>query len=119
MNLKHTLAASLAALTMFAAGAALAATGEINTDANVREGAGTDYDIVGHLSEGTEVECVDFEDGWCELEDGDGYVAGSLIDFGGNDDDDDDDDDHDHHDYADVDVEFEFGSGGWEIELEF
>jgi uncharacterized protein YraI len=117
VNLKLTLAASIAAFTILAAGSALAATAEVNTDANVRDGAGTEYDIIGHLSEGDEIECVDFDEGWCELADGDGYVAGSLIDVadGG---DDDDDDHHDDHWSDDVDVEVEFGSGGWEVELE-
>jgi hypothetical protein len=117
MNLKLTLAASIAALTLLAAGSALAATGEINTDANVRDGAGTEYDIIGHLSEGTEVECVDYEDGWCVLDDDEGYVAGSLVDLADSDDDDDDYDDD--HWTDDVDVELEFGSGGWEVEFEF
>ena len=118
MNLKLTLAASIAALTMFAAGSALAATGEVNTDANVRDGAGTDYDIIGHLSEGTEIDCVDFEDGWCVLADDEGYVAGSLVDLADNGDDDDDDHNDDDHWTDDVDVEVEFGTGGWEVELE-
>jgi uncharacterized protein YraI len=118
MNLKLTLAASVAAITMFAAGAALAATGEINKDANVREGAGTYYDVIGHLSEGDTVYCVDFDNGWCELADDEGYVAGSLVDFDYGD----DDDDYDHHDhdyYDDIDVEIGYKYGGVEFEFEF
>ena len=117
MNLKLTLAASLAAITMFAAGSALAATGEINTPANVRDGAGTGYDIIGHLSEGETVYCVDFDSGWCELSDDEGFVAGSLIDFEDNDDDDYDSPDYDYDD--DVDFEIEYGYGGVEVEVEF
>ena len=112
MNLKLTIAASLAALTMLVAGSAIAATGEVNTDANVRDGAGTEYDIIGHLSEGDEIECVDFEDGWCELDDNEGYVAGSLVDLDGGSHHDDDDYDDDHH-HSDVDVEICLGGGGF------
>jgi hypothetical protein len=118
MNLKLTLAASVAALTIFTAGAALAATGEVNTDANVREGAGTYYDIIGYVSEGSTVYCVDFDNGWCELADDEGFIAGSLIDFDGGYDDDHDYDHHDDH-YDDVDVEIGYKNGGFEFEVEF
>jgi hypothetical protein len=115
MNLKLTIAATLAAITMFSATAAFAAIGEVNTPANVREGAGTSFDIIGHLDEGDTVNCVDFDDGWCELDDDEGFVAGSLLDFDGGHDDDDDDDHHHHHDhdYDDVDVSVCLGGGGF------
>jgi hypothetical protein len=126
MSLKLTLAASIAALTMFAAGAALAATGEAKSPVNIREEATVKSDILGVLNEGDEVECVDFDNGWCELAGGDGYVSAAYLDFDhdeddeeydddhdhDHDDDHDDDDEHDHdhdddHDDIDVDIEFE------------
>jgi hypothetical protein len=114
MNLKLTLAASIAALTMLTATSAFAAIGEINTPANVRDGAGTGYDIIDHLDEGDKVNCVDFDEGWCELDDDAGFVAGSLIDFDGGDDDDDGDHDHDYDDdHHDVDVELCIAGGGF------
>jgi uncharacterized protein YraI len=119
MNLKLTLAASVAALTIFTASAALAATGELNSDANVREGPGTGYDIVGYAGEGDNIYCVDFDGGWCELADDEGYIAGSLINFDGGYDDDDDDHDHHHDYYDDVDVEIGYSYGGFEFEIEY
>jgi uncharacterized protein YraI len=118
MSLKLTLAASIAALTMFAAGAALAATGEAKSPVNIREEATVKSDILGVLNEGDEVECVDFDNGWCELAGGDGYVSAAYLDFDGGDDDDADDDDDDDHDYDDVDVEIEFDHGDFEFEVE-
>jgi hypothetical protein len=89
MKSVKSLAASLAALTVIlSAGTAFAATGYAKGDVNVREGAGTDYDIVGHLSEGDEVEIIGCDDGWCET--GEGYVAAGylvLADAGDDDDD--------------------------------
>lgn len=112
MTFKLTLAASVAAIAMLGATSAFAAVGEINTPANVRDGAGTHYDIIGYLHEGATVECVDFEHGWCVLDDDEGYIANSLIDFDGYDDDEDDDDDYGHgYDYDDVDVKVKFHFG--------
>src|SRR5262249_33174863 len=119
MTLKLTIAASLAALTMLATTSAFAAIGELNSDANVRAGAGTEYDIIAYADEGTNVDCVDFEDGWCELADDEGFIAGSLIDFDGGYDGDDDDHDHDHDYYSDVDIEIGYKYGGFEFEIEY
>jgi uncharacterized protein YraI len=127
MNFKLTLAAGLTAVALFAtAGTALAATGVATGGVNVREGAGTDYDVIGTLAKGEIVEIVDCGGGWCEInDDGDeGYVSAAYLALLGDDDEDDDDDDdhgHHHHDdyYDDVDVEFEFDHGGVELEFEF
>ncbi len=121
MSLKLTLAAALAALTLFAAGSALAATGEATGDVNIREEADTDADILGVMSEGDEADFEDCEDGWCALADGEGYVSAAYLDFGGGDDDEDDEDEDedDHYDWHDdVDVELEFDHGGLEFEIE-
>jgi SH3-like domain-containing protein len=112
MSLKLTLAASLAALTLFAAGSALAATGEATGDVNIREEADTDADILGVMSEGDEADFEDCEDGWCALADGEGYVSAAFLDFGGGDDEDEDED------YDDVDVEVDFDHGDLEFEIE-
>ncbi len=122
MNLKLTLAASIAALTLFAAGSAMAAPGVALGAVNIREDAGTQYDIVGSLAKGEFVEIIECDAGWCEVnDDGDeGFVSAkylALVDY----DDEDEDDydyDHHHHDYDDVDVEFEYDYGGVEFEIE-
>jgi hypothetical protein len=96
---KRTVPAVLAALTLvLATSSALASTGYATRDLNVRDGAGTGYDVVGHISKGDEVECVDFVNGWCELAGGDGYVAGSYLKLAGDGDDDEDDEDEDEDD---------------------
>lgn len=89
--MKTSLAAvALAALTLaLSAGTALATTGYATDDVNVRAGAGTEYDIVGHLSEGDTVDIIDCEDGWCETDEG--YVAAGYLTTGAGDDDEDDD----------------------------
>ena len=51
MTLKNLLVASLATITLLTAtGGGFAATGQAITDLNIREGAGSDYDIVGDIS---------------------------------------------------------------------
>jgi uncharacterized protein YraI len=117
-------AAALAAVTLFAtAGSAFAVTGVATGAVNVREDAGTEYDIVGHLSKGEFVEILECDAGWCSIsDDGDqGYVSAGYLAVVEYDDEDEDDDygHHDHHDYDDVDVEFEFDHGGVEVEFEF
>lgn len=117
MNLKLTLAASIAALTLIASTAAMAAPGVATGAVNVRDGAGTGYDIIGHLSKGEFVNIIECDAGWCEIEDdGDeGYVSASYLALVDYDDEDEDDYDHDydHHDHDDVDVEFCLGGGSW------
>jgi hypothetical protein len=116
MNLKLTLAASIAALTIVASSAAMAAPGVALGAVNIREDAGTEFDIVGSLSKGEFVEIIECDGGWCEVnDDGDnGYVSAkylALVDY--DDEDEDDYDHHDHHDYDDADVEVCIGGGGW------
>lgn len=124
MNLKLTIAASVAALTILAAGSALAAPGVATGAVNIREDAGTEFDIVGSLKKGEFVEIIECDAGWCAVnDDGDeGYVSAkylALVDYDDEDEDDyDHHDHHDHHDYDDVDVEFEYDYGGVEIEFE-
>lgn len=120
MTLKLTIAASIAALTILSAGAAVAAPGVATGAVNIREDAGTQYAIIGSLKKGEFVDIVECDAGWCEIDDdGDeGYVSAKYLALVDHDDDDDDDDD-DHHDYDDVDVEFEYNYGGLEFEIEF
>jgi uncharacterized protein YraI len=103
MSLKLTFAASIAALTMFAAGSAFAAT--VTTDLNVRDEPGPHGDIIGVLPEGTEVQCLDMIGSWCELEEGEAYVYGGYLDFDDEDEEDDDEDDEDEDDDEDFDDE--------------
>ena len=113
MNMKLTIAAAVAAVTLFAtAGSAFAVTGVATGAVNVREGAGTGYDIIGHLSKGEYVEIFECGGGWCETDEG--YVSASYLAVVDYDDDDYDYDDHDDYDdYDDVDVEVCFGGGGF------
>ena len=118
MNLKLTIAAGLTAIALFAtAGSALAATGIATGGVNIREGAGTEYDVIGTLKKGELVEILDCGYGWCEIEDGgdEGYVSASYLALLGDDDDDDyyDHDDYDHGYHDDVDVEICLGGGGF------
>jgi uncharacterized protein YraI len=106
MSLKLIFAAFFAALTMFAAGSAFAAT--VTTPLNVRDEPSPDGEILGVLDEGAEVECTDMVGSWCELAGGEGYVFGGYLDFGDNGDDDDDqngdDEDEDEPDEDDIDL---------------
>jgi hypothetical protein len=89
---KHTAPAILAALGLaLTMGTALASTGYATRDTNVRAGAGTGYDIVGSLEKGEEVEIIECDDGWCEVEDG--YVSARHLKLGGSADDEDEDED--------------------------
>jgi uncharacterized protein YraI len=108
MSLKLTFAASIAALTMLAAGSAFAAT--VTTALNVRDEPGPHGDIIGVLEEGTEVVCTDMIGTWCELDDGEGYVYGKYLDFDDDDDDDDEDEDEDDDfgDDDDVDIDVDY-----------
>jgi hypothetical protein len=102
-------AASLAALAiLLSAGTALAATGVAKQAVNVREGAGTSYDIVGRLSAGERVEIIECDDGWCETDEG--FVAASYLQIGGSsggDDEDDEDEDDDIGGFDSEDGEFD------------
>ena len=105
MSLKLIFAASFAALTMFAAGSAFAAT--VTAPLNVRDEPSPDGEILGVLQEGAEVDCTDMVGSWCELAGGEGYVYGGYLDFGDDDDDqngDDEDEDEDEPDEDDIDL---------------
>ena len=121
MTLKLTIAASIAALTILTAGSALAAPGVALGAVNIREDAGTSFDIVGSLSKGEFVEIIECDAGWCEVnDDGDeGYVSAKYLALVDSDDEDEDDDYDDDDHYDDVDVEFDYDYGGVEIEFEF
>jgi hypothetical protein len=98
MNLKITLATALAAATMLTATAVYAAPGVALGAVNIREDAGTQYDIVGQLKKGEYVDIIECGAGWCEIEtdDEEGYVSAkylALVDY------DDEDDDYDDDDY--------------------
>jgi uncharacterized protein YraI len=107
MRLKLITAASVAALALFAASSALAAT--VNTPVNVREEPDPEAEILGVLQVGAEVECTDMIGNWCELADGEGYVYAAYLDFDEDGDDDDDDDDDVDDDDDDVDIDIDFG----------
>lgn len=97
---KPLLAASVAALSLFAAGSAFAATGYATQHVNVRAGAGTGYAIVGSLSAGERVEIIDCDDGWCLTDEG--YVSAAYLAlpgsrYNGGDDEDDEDDERVSH----------------------
>lgn len=119
MNLKTAIATAFAATTMLAATAAYAAPGVALGAVNVREYAGTEYDIVGQLKKGEYVEIIECGAGWCEIENDDeeGYVSAkylALVDYDDDDYDDYDDydDDYDHH-HKKADVEVCLGGGGF------
>ncbi|MCD8150769.1 MAG: DUF4366 domain-containing protein [Clostridiales bacterium] len=62
------------------------ATGKVvNVDTwlNLRSGAGTDYDVVGKISNGTEVEIISEEDGWYQVTvpEQTGYVYGEYLEI--------------------------------------
>ena len=127
MTLKNLLVASLATITLLTAtGGGFAATGQAITDLNIREGAGSDYDIVGVLAEGEAVEIEECEYGWCRMEEG--YVSAAYLDFNHEEEEDDyeDEDDYegdwedDYEDDYEGDYEdgWEEGDEGWEIEFE-
>lgn len=99
----RTLAASLAAITiLLSAGSALATTGYATRNVDLREGAGTKYDIVGSLKKGEEVEIVGCGGGWCETEEG--FVKSSYLKVIEEDDEDDDDEEYS---FIDEDGEFD------------
>lgn len=54
-------------------------TGTVITDLNVREGAGSNYDIVGSYDEGDEVTILETKNGWGRTSDG--WVSLKYIDF--------------------------------------
>lgn len=106
MNLKSTALVSLLALGLLT-GVASAATGVATGSVNVREGAGTQYDVIGHLTKGEFVEIVDCAGKWCLTDEG--FVSASylaLVDH---------DDYEDYHPYHhDIDVDVNLGWGwGW------
>ncbi|HHY50393.1 MAG TPA: SH3 domain-containing protein [Alphaproteobacteria bacterium] len=115
MHLKLTLAAGVAALTLFAATSAMAAPGVALRAVNIREDAGTEYDIIGRLKKGEFVEIVECNAGWCEITDDgeEGYVSASYLALVDYDDEEDEDDDHDHGHHDDADVEVCIGGGGF------
>jgi uncharacterized protein YraI len=119
MTLKLTIAASLTALTLLATGSALAAPGVATGAVNIREDAGTQFDIIGSLKKGEFVDIIECDAGWCEISDDgeEGYVAASHLALVDSDDEDEDDEDY-GDDYDDVDVDFEYDYGGVEIEFE-
>ena len=103
MNLKSASLVSLLALGLMT-GAASAATGVATGTVNLREGAGTQYDVIGHLTKGEYVEVVDCNAYWCLTDEGfvsARYVA--VIDG--------DDEYHPYHHYHDIDVDVDFGWG--------
>jgi len=106
MNFKSASLVALLALGLMT-GAASAATGVATGSVNVREGAGTQYDVIGHLTKGELVEIVDCNSHWCLTDEGfvsTGYLA--LVDH--------DDDYHPYHHHDDIDVDVNFGWGwGW------
>jgi len=64
MTLKLTIAASLTALTLLATGSALAAPGVATGAVNIREDAGTQFDIIGSLKKGEFVDIIECDAGW-------------------------------------------------------
>jgi uncharacterized protein YraI len=81
MNLKSTALVSLLALGLMT-GVASAATGVATGTVNVREGAGTQYDVIGHLTKGELIEIAACNTKWCLTEQGfvsAGYLA--VVDY--------------------------------------
>jgi hypothetical protein len=117
MNLKITIASAVAAATLFAATAAYAAPGVTLGGVNVREDAGTQYDIIGTLKKGEYVDIIECSAGWCEIDydDEEGYVSAKYLALVGDydDDDDDDDDDYDYGYGKKADVSVCLGGGGF------
>lgn len=66
---------------VFLPGAAWAAPAEVSSTANLRAGPGTNYQVVGQLSAGTDVDVQGCRSGWCYIisPDGNGYVSASLL----------------------------------------
>ncbi len=58
-----------------------AGTVSVETYLNLREGAGTDYDIIGHIFPGTEVELLGTEGDWYKVSapEGEGYVYSDYL----------------------------------------
>jgi hypothetical protein len=119
MNIRHTLAAALAAATMLtAASAALADPGVTTGTVNFREEPEVDEDnVIGVLSKGTILEILECGDGWClvEVDGEEGYVSAKYLALLSDDDDDEDDEDDDydddHHDDG-PDIQVCLGGGG-------
>jgi hypothetical protein len=82
---------ALAGLT--AAASASMGTATTSTAANLRTGPGTSYSVITSLPEGTDVTVDACTLAWCavETDEGDGFVAKSLLDFLGDGDNGDDD----------------------------
>ncbi len=55
----------------------------VDTWLNLRSGAGTDYDVIGKISNGTEVEIISEEDGWYQVTvpEQTGYVYGEYLEI--------------------------------------
>ncbi|MCD8225410.1 MAG: DUF4366 domain-containing protein [Clostridiales bacterium] len=53
----------------------------VDTWLNLRSGAGMDYDVIGKISNGAEVEIISEEDGWCQVmvPEQTGYVYGEYL----------------------------------------
>jgi hypothetical protein len=116
MTLKLTLATAVSVVTMLVtAGSAFAAPGVTTGGVNLREGPGTEYDIIDHLNKGKFLDIIECDGGWCEVEvDGDeGYVSASYLALIEDEDDYDDEDDEDHYDDDGPSVEVCLGGGGF------
>lgn len=116
MTKKLTIAATLAAATLFLSTAtAFAAPGVTTGAVNLREGPSTGYDVIMSLPKGKFLDIRDCDGGFCEVEvyDEEGYVSASYLALVDEDDDDDYDDDDYEPDYDDgPDVEVCLGGGG-------
>jgi hypothetical protein len=110
LKLKHTLAAGLAALTLFAStGGAFAALGVALEDADVFESADDESDVVDELDKGEFIQiehCKGREYCLIQSDDGEGYVAVENLALVTNDEDDEDaDEDADDEDEDEEDDE--------------